>query len=519
MHDRDVQVNLSRPTVLSTGLPALLLVAALFVLAKPVSALVGIWWVQPEYSHGFLAPVIAAYLAWQLRAGAPGWAHSWAGVPVLLVGAVAVLIGEWSLSRALASAGVLILLIGLLQSLTGWRGVRHFAVPLAFLLFMLPLPGTLYDGLSLRLQLISSDLGTAVVRWGGVAAIREGNVIDLGAVQLQVAEACDGLRYLFPLMSLAFLVAVFLRANWFYKGVVMLASVPIAVFMNALRIGVTGILVEFFGLEAAMGFFHYFEGWVVFLGALILLLAVVGVVALVTRADGLDGVLDFDVLELRRTTGAPAPGSPTAVRVTALLVLLAASVLLLYEPEPIVPPRTPLAEFPRQIGERHGVPGELKENVVELLDPSEYLLTEYRSGQKPGVQLFMASWDVQRERSRTPTPRICLPGKGWTVKHIRPHEIPDVRLWGEELVVNRAPIQRKQQQQLVYYWYVQAGRQIISERMLRWYRSIDALFRRRSDATLIRLVTPLDSGETWTDADTRLGDFARQLNFDGYIIP
>jgi len=120
--------------------------------------------------------------------------------------------------------------------------MRKIWIPLLFLGFMIPLPSFLYNNLSAYLQLISSQLGVAFIRLFGVSVYLEGNVIDLGTYQLQVVEACNGLRYLFPLMSLAFLSAYFFKGAMWKRAIIFLSSIPITVLMNSVRIGITGMI-------------------------------------------------------------------------------------------------------------------------------------------------------------------------------------------------------------------------------------------------------------------------------------
>ena len=136
------------------------------------------------------------------------------------------------------------------------------------LVFMLPLPKFLYWKLTTTLQFISSEIGVSLVRAAGVPVYLDGNVIDLGIYKLQVAEACSGLRYLFPIMSFSYVFAVLYRGPVWHKIVLLLAAAPLAVLMNSVRIGIIGILVDRYGIGQAEGFLHFFEGWVIFLSCI-----------------------------------------------------------------------------------------------------------------------------------------------------------------------------------------------------------------------------------------------------------
>ena len=133
------------------------------------------------------------------------------------------------------------------------------------LFFTIPLPKFLYNNLSSQLQLISSEIGVWFIRLFDISVYLEGNVIDLGNYKLQVVEACSGLRYLFPLMTLGFIAAYFFKGAFWKRAIIFLSSIPITVLMNSLRIGMIGVTVEYWGVAAAEGLLHDFEGWVVFM--------------------------------------------------------------------------------------------------------------------------------------------------------------------------------------------------------------------------------------------------------------
>jgi len=143
------------------------------------------------------------------------------GILVLGLGLLFMLLGDLAALYVVVQYGFLLSLLGIVLAFTGWKAFKLLIAPLAVLLFMIPLPNFLYQGLSAELQLISSQIGVAVIRLFGVSVYLEGNVIDLGTYKLQVVEACSGLRYLFPLTSLAFIAAYLFRYTKEPIGVVM----------------------------------------------------------------------------------------------------------------------------------------------------------------------------------------------------------------------------------------------------------------------------------------------------------
>ena len=169
--------------------------------------------------------------------------------------------------------GIILCIGGLVLVTMGTRrGLRYWPA-LVYLLFMLPLPAVVYWRLSISLQLLSSEIGVWLISAFGVPVNLAGNVIDLGVYKLQVAEACSGLRYLFPLMSFGYLFAVLYKGPFWQKLVLFLSTIPITILMNSFRIGVIGILVDRFGIAQAEGFLHLFEGWIIFVVCVVVLYA------------------------------------------------------------------------------------------------------------------------------------------------------------------------------------------------------------------------------------------------------
>ena len=179
----------------------------------------------------------------------------------------------------LPQLGFILALVGIVLAFGGVPLLKVTLLPIAFLLFAIPLPYVVDAGLSFQLQLLSSQLGVFFIRLFQIPVFLEGNVIDLGVYKLQVVEACSGLRYLYPLMSLGFLAAYLFQAPLWQRALVFLSTIPITIAMNSLRIGLVGVMVDHFGPQDADGFLHMFEGWIIFIACAGLLAAVMYVLA------------------------------------------------------------------------------------------------------------------------------------------------------------------------------------------------------------------------------------------------
>ncbi len=185
----------------------------------------------------------------------------------LLLGAL----GTFSRIHDIVAYALILWVGGILLISFGWRTGRHFWPPVLHLVYMLPLPGTIYYKVSTSLQFLSSELGVWFLQLAHVLVFLDGNIIDLGVLKMHVAEACSGLRYMFPILSFSYIFAVLYRGPTWHKAVLLVSAVPIAIFMNSVRIAVAGIIVQYYGVEWLEGFTHFFEGWVIFLCCIVIL--------------------------------------------------------------------------------------------------------------------------------------------------------------------------------------------------------------------------------------------------------
>lgn len=244
------------------------LVAAVYyhVLAK----LVADWWQIPDFSHGFLVPVFAAYMVWVKRKTllATKIAPTWSGIVVVILGLVVLLLGVYGAELFLSRVSLVILLTGLVLSFGGWHLLKELRFALLVLLLAIPIPAIIFNEITLPLQTLAAKLASALLPLFGVPVLREGNVIELPAMKLEVAEACSGIRSLMSLLTFSMFYGYFLERSALRRTVLALASIPIAIAANAVRILGTGLCVQYWDPEKALGFFHEFSGWVMFLVSL-----------------------------------------------------------------------------------------------------------------------------------------------------------------------------------------------------------------------------------------------------------
>jgi exosortase len=280
------------------GVALLLLLAWLYasILARLV-----LQWVgparDPNFEHGIFVPIFALFVLWQdrKRLHAIASAPSWAGLPLVMLGLLMLALGVLGAELFFSRVSLLILLAGLIVLFQGWTFFRAVLFPWAFLILMIPIPNLILQQFTFPLQLLASRLATGMLELVGVPVLRQGNVIVLASMPLDVAEACSGIRSLLTLVTLAIIYGYLMETRIWVRIALALSALPIAVAANSFRIFGTGMLVQYWDPDKAEGFFHTFEGWLIFVVALIMLFAVHRIISLIwgsppqqTRKTGLE---------------------------------------------------------------------------------------------------------------------------------------------------------------------------------------------------------------------------------------
>ncbi|MBV9695331.1 MAG: VPLPA-CTERM-specific exosortase XrtD [Gammaproteobacteria bacterium] len=516
------QLSFAPPLLLALVVAAALLI---LVFQGTFQTLYG-QWQREEYSHGFLIPLISAYLLWQRRDRLQRLVpqRSWAGVALAAFGLLLFFLSALASITTLDGYALVIVIAGGALAVLGWEGFKVVAVPIALLFLMNPIPSFFYNSLSLQLQLLSSQIGVGIMRLAGVSVFLEGNVIDLGRYKLQVAEACSGLRYLFPLMTLGVVVAYLFKGKAWVRWTLFLSTVPITVLMNSVRVGIIGLLVDRYGIEQAEGFLHDFEGWAVFMVCILLLL---GEAWALMRLTGDRRPLSQLLVSEPATPGVRGTpmrelGKP-ALMVLLMLTLAVLPARALPTRGELHPQRAEFASFPLELGAWEGRRDHLEAVYLDWLKVDDYFLANFvaretasvpdsgtaETARPPLVNLYIAYYASQRTGQSAHSPRSCLPGGGWMIRDFGQRALWEVREHGAPLRVNRALVEQGASRQLVYYWFEERGRDITSEYLVKWYLVEDALLRNRTDGALVRLVTPLADNEAVSAADARLVGFAR----------
>jgi exosortase len=241
-------------------------------------------WNDPNYSHVYIVPIISGFVLWQRRQylAALSIRGSWQGMPIVLAGVVALILGDLGAETFLMRTSLIVVLAGLVLFHFGSRALRGLAFPIGYLLFLVPMPAIFFYAMTARLQNLAAESGAWVLDLLGVPTLLDGNIIHLSRVTLGVTEACSGIRSLITRVALGVAWAYLMLPTRWMRVVLVASVLPITIVSNAGRIVTTGLVARSFGVEYAEGFFHFISGWLVFVMATLSLLAVHGVLRTMT---------------------------------------------------------------------------------------------------------------------------------------------------------------------------------------------------------------------------------------------
>ena len=261
----------AKPGIWDSWLPHLLLIVVVVaVYYQVIGKLVLDWYANPDFSHGFLVPPFAAFLLWDKRKviRETPIQESWAGIWLVLAAIMVLFLGIYGAELFLSRLSLVMLLGGLVWTLCGRAILREVRFAILVLLLAIPIPAVVFNQITFPLQLLASRMASSLLPLFGVPVLRDGNIIQLPAMQLEVAEACSGIRSLMSLFAIAIFYGYFLERSTWRRVIVALASLPIAVIANAARIVGTGLCVQYWNPDKAVGFFHEFSGWLMFIVSL-----------------------------------------------------------------------------------------------------------------------------------------------------------------------------------------------------------------------------------------------------------
>ncbi|MHB8885743.1 MAG: VPLPA-CTERM-specific exosortase XrtD [Methylovirgula sp.] len=472
------------------------------------------WMFEKEYDYGFLVAALVPLFLWGRRWSilALSTDDTWYGLLLVIIAQLCAIVGNLGESYYVEQVTMVLTLLGLLIVIYGTGPFRIFIPLTTLLLLAVPLPYTLQAIFTIKLQLLSTNIGAGIIGLFGIPVFVDGNIVDLGLYKLQVAEACSGLRYLFPLICIGFIVAFLYKAKLWKRAIVVASAFPLTILINSFRIAVTAVFVNIFGSGAAAGFFHWFEGWVIFcIGAVLLCIEI-----LILEQFHLANV-NIEPVFAPRPSVIPQSSAPVRLGWSAIgtlfvcaLALGTVSIISMVHGSSLKPSRENFSVFPQKIGEWSGREAYLQSWIPEVLKATDYYMGDFSKGQAAPVNLFVAYYDSLAKGAAIHSPRVCLPGAGWEFASFKEEDFANL-VPGMRGTFNRVVIQKGTEKMLMYYWFQQRERRTASEFSMKYYLLLDSLAKGRKDGALVRFLTPIatsrERGEA--EADSRLHAFAR----------
>jgi len=498
---------------------AALLLTLSFLLAYfgTLKGLFIVWYNDEDYSYGFLIPLVTAYLIWENRRklSYSSVYTSWLGAPLF---AVLMLISAYGILGSSPSAvrpAIPLVIASIILFCYGSQLLRVLLFPVLFLFFMVPLPTLVQNAIGVPLKLISTKLGAVVLHLFGVSVFVQGNVIDLGVTQLQVVDACGGLRFILPLLALGAIFAHFFEKTRWKQVVLVLVTIPISVVTNGVRIGATGILAQKYGSQVAEGFFHGFSGWIVFMFAFSLLFGIFFLLRIsfprATQQSHSDDQTELANKGVPSEQIAHRQGwLPVVICSASMLMLAALSFSTTALPRLSI--QGELASFPIVIDDWTGQKEAMDPEIIALSGAEEALSVRYSKNHGSSVSLYIGYRGSPFGESANffHSPSICLPSSGWKVITSGKHKISEIPGFGS-IVASKMVIEQMESRQVVYYWFQTKSRTSYDVNINRFHLAVHAIKRDNTYDLFIRPITPIYPGESVQDAEKRMDQFVRDM--------
>jgi exosortase D (VPLPA-CTERM-specific) len=453
------------------------------------------WYLDENYSHGFIVPLIAGYFLytrWSELKETPVTRCN-AGIALVLYGIFQLMLGWLGTEYFSMRSSLVVTLAGLVLFLFGTKVFRITLLSLCYLFFMIPIPYIIYDAVAFPLKIFVTKVSVATLKAIGIVVMREGNIIMFPALTLEVADACSGIRSLISLLALAVAYAFYVRTSPLRRLILICSAVPIAIFTNSLRVIVTGILAQHWGAKAAEGFFHEFAGMVVFALAMVML---VSLGALLKKGD--DEVPDSEpqsvpsgptVPEVSRAGRGGDSRRAMVVKFVCIFVLLSVSALYLnLHIDLLVPMNKPLDQFPRIVSGWHMTQEfPMSDEVQKVLMATDTLSRSYTTAEGKTVDLYIGYHGGGKESGEIHSPKHCLPGGGWFELSSKTRLLETA---GSKVNLVQAVYQKGENKELFLYWFQVQDRTISNEYLLKIAEITNSIVNRRRDASFIRVSLP-----------------------------
>lgn len=478
-----------------------LMFACLLLGLHPVTQKLLSRWGDGDNSYCYLIAPLFLYLCWEKRGefqfGQFNW-HLWGAIPVVF-SLFLIVAGELGAVETLLYMGMWGCIVGILFILYGLR-LRHLLFQLLVLAFIVPMPPFINRMLTFNLKLAASTLSVMMLRLAGVSVLQDGNIIDLGITQMQVVDACSGLRYFVPLILMALLFGHFYGKRPWQKFVLLIVVPPLSIVVNAIRIFATGMMHVWGYPELAEGFLHDFSGWILFMVAGAILLGV----SMILKRFG--AAADE---RLEKDDGGHAAGRmmPASLTIALCLVFVASGYALQRLPSAAnLPAHRSFDAFPMRLGDWQAKRSYLSKEILNGLWADDYVSATYFRNDLPNsVHLLIPFYEYQGTRHTAHAPQSCMLGGGWSMISSRDHAIKTDQ--GHQLKLRTHVWQKGNTHILGSYFFFMRGRTIVSPWMNKFWLMVDAFTRQRTDGALVRAEMTLAPNQSPEDAYRILEDF------------
>jgi len=490
-----------------------LLLLLIAIYAKIVPEMVQQWSQDENYSHGFLVPLIAGYFFYTR------WPEiketrvvTWKpGLLVIVFGLFQLLIGWLGTEYFTMRSSLIVLLAGLVLSFFGPAVFRAITLPIGYLFFMVPIPYIIYDAVAFPLKLFVTKVSVLSLKVIGVVVVREGNIIMFPATTLEVADACSGIRSLISLLALAVAFAFFIKIAPWKRWLLICSAIPIAIFTNAMRVIITGLLAQHWGEKAAQGFFHEFAGLAVF-GLAMVMLVSFGALLMrwgqktrdsgqwtVDRKQGAECIEQkenievVEVKERNKEEGCENCRISIPAFVAVLFMFVAVGLFINLHQDLQVPIKKSFDQFPttisswRMVGESY-----LSANVQKVLKATDTLSRQYANSDGKKVSLYIGYHGGGKDSGGIHSPKHCLPGSGWYEVSTKKTGLD---LSGKKINLVQSVYQKGSDKEVFIYWFQARSKTINDEYSLKLAEITNSLLYRRRDTAFIRISVPFETDQ------------------------
>jgi exosortase D (VPLPA-CTERM-specific) len=492
----------------------LLIIAFVAAYHVPLKSMANIWWSNDDYSYGFLIPLVSAYIIWDKRKKLKEITvgTSWGILPILFIFLLISLYGVLGSSGNVSMPSVPILIILFTGFCFGTESLKRLILPLGFLFFMVPVPAVIERTLGMHLKTLSTALGGAMISLFSIPVHVSGNVIDLGITQLQVVDACSGLRYIFPLLAIGVLYAYFFERILWKRLFCVLVTIPLGVILNAFRIGVTGILASAFSPKVSDGFFHGFSGWILFVVAFGMLFLISRLLNLIPSQ--LNSEKAPTVPKNSHTAFAPLKKNSTtgAFLISFTLLSSVAAFSLSTGSLPAITIEGGIQSFPLHIEEWSGRREIVDPVIIDASGAEEAFNGYYLDTAENEISLYIGyrSTAFLENENFFHSPTVCLPSSGWVEQYVERKTIDNIAYFNN-IDVTKMVIEKSGDRKLVYFWFQTKDRATHDKNINRFHLSLHAILRDNTHDLFIRTITPIYSTENTETAELRLDMFTRQM--------